>query len=282
MSPEEKNIALLVNPLHPKAITVAGEIAVLLKWKGIEHTVFTTHWPQSWTDITEAWIVGGDGTLNFFINQYPQFDLPLAIFKGGTGNDFHWLLYGNLTVARQVELVLEATPQPVDAGLCNKRLFINGVGIGFDGKVVKDLLGKKKKAGKAAYLLTVLKNIFGYREFLCSVNTESFHWGKKCFMVSVANGRRYGGGFQVTPKSLVNDGLLDSNIVGSIPPLSRLKYLPVIEKGKHLNLPFITYVKSAMVIVKGLQELPAHADGEYFSATEFNIECLPARFLFLY
>jgi diacylglycerol kinase family enzyme len=80
----------------------------------------------------------------------------------------------------------------------------------------------------------------------------------------------------------VNDGLLNTSIVGKIHPLFRLKYLPFIEKGKHLNLPFITYVKSSMVIVKALKELPAHADGEAFSATEFNIECLPSRFLFLY
>lgn len=280
MPTEEKNVALLVNPLHAKALRVAGEIGVLLKKKNIAHTVFIASWPQAWTDLTEAWIVGGDGTLNYFINHYPQFDLPMAIFKGGTGNDFHWLLYGDISVEQQVELVSGATPKPVDAGLCNKQLFINGVGIGFDGKVVQDLRNRKK--GKASYLLTILKNIFGYREFLCSVNTENFHWGKKCFMISVANGRRYGGSFQVTPQSLVNDGLLDTNVVGKIHPLLRLKYLPVIEKGKHLNLPFITYVKSAIVVVKAMKELPAHADGEYFSATEFNIECLPARFLFLY
>lgn len=260
---------------------MADSIAVILKKKSIEHSIFTACWPQNWVDITEAWIVGGDGTLNYFINQYPQFGLPMAIFKGGTGNDFHWLLYGDVSVEQQVETVLAASPLPVDAGLCNNKLFINGVGIGFDGKVVKDLLGKKKNS-KVSYHITVLKNIFRYKEFLCSVNTESFHWGKKCFMISIANGKRYGGGFQVSPNSLINDGLLDTNIVGKIHPLLRLKYMPVIEKGAHLNLPFITYVKSAMVMVKSLKELPAHLDGEAFSATEFNIECLPARFLFLY
>lgn len=279
---QEKNIALLVNPSQAQAHRVAAEITTLLQAKNIGHRLFSTQWPQSWIDITEAWIVGGDGTLNFFINQYPQFDLPMAIFKGGTGNDFHWLLYGDLPLGRQVERVLTAAPQPVDAGYCNNRLFLNGVGIGFDGKVAKDLVDKKKKSGKTSYLLTVLKNIFRYPSFLCSVNTHNFHWGKKCFMISVANGRRYGGGFQVTPKSLVNDGLLDISIVGKIHPLARLRYLPVIEKGRHLDLPFITYIKSSMAIVKTREEVPAHADGEFFSARQFNIECLPARFRFLY
>lgn len=275
-----RNIALVVNPTHHKALAVADTIAVLLKAKAIEHALFTAYWPTTWVDFTEAWVVGGDGTLNYFINRYPQFELPIAIFKGGTGNDFHWLLYGALTVPQQIEAVLTATPQPTDAGFCNNRLFINGVGIGFDGKVANDLANRQK--GRASYFLAIIKNILRYRSFLCTVNTEDFHWGKRCFMVSVANGKRYGGGFQVTPKSLVNDGLLDTNIVGRIHPLSRLKYLPLIQKGQHLNLPFITYVKSGMVVVKALQEVPAHVDGEPFRATEFNLECLPAKFLFLY
>lgn len=277
----ERNIAVVVNPLHQKALQVADAVMQRLKQKNIEHSVFTTTWPTDWTDITEAWVIGGDGTLHCFINRYPQFHLPIAVFKGGTGNDFHWLLYGDVSVDEQLMIVLSAMPQPVDAGLCNDRLFINGVGIGFDGKVVADLVGKKKRSGKTSYLLTILKNIFRFRGFLCSVHTENFRWGKKCFMISVANGKRYGGGFRVTPKSLVNDGLLDTNIVGTISALRRLRYLPVIEKGKHVDLPFVTYVKSRMVIVKALQQLPAHADGEAFSATEFNIECLPGRFLFL-
>lgn len=278
----EKNIALVVNPLHAKARSLADAIVSILEKKKISHTVYIDPWPTGWMDVTEVWVVGGDGTLNYFINRYPQINLPLAIFKGGTGNDFHWLLYGELSTEEQVERVLKGVPQPVDAGLCNRKLFINGVGIGFDGKVAADLLGKEKAEGKASYLWTILKNIFRYRSFLCAVSTKDFNWGKKCFMISVANGKRYGGGFRVSPKSLVNDGLLDTNIVGRIHPLLRLRYLPMIQKGVHLNLPFITYVKSSMVVVKAPQEVPAHADGEAFSATEFAIECLPGRFLFLY
>lgn len=278
----DRNIALVVNPHHAKAMAMAQELVALLSQDGREHTVFTEDWPSSWVNFTEAWIVGGDGTLNYFINRYPQFHLPMAIFKGGTGNDFHWLLYGDLSVEQQFQKIIAASPQPVDAGLCNRKLFINGVGIGFDGKVVQDLIGRQKKSSDASYLLTVLKNIFWYKSFLCTINTTDFHWGKKCFMISVANGKRYGGGFRVSPQSLVNDGLLDTNLVGRLHPLWRVRYLPLIQKGAHQNLPFITYVKSSMVVIKALQELPAHADGEAFSATAFNIECLPGRFLFLY
>lgn len=277
-----RNIALLINPLHQKALRVGNEIVALLQEKSIEHSVFTTKWPADFMEFTQVWIAGGDGTLNYFINHYPQFNLPMAVFKGGTGNDFHWMLYGDMPLRQQVEKVLTATPKRVDAGYCNNHLFLNGVGIGFDGKVVQDLLGLKNWSEKLSYYKMVMKNIFFFKEFLCTVSNETFHWGKRCLMLSVANGKRYGGGFNVNPNGLVDDNLLDVNIIGHVPPLMRLRYLPMIEKGTHVDLPMITYVKTASIHIKADRIIPAHADGEYFDASEFVIECLPARFSFLY
>ena len=277
-----KNIALVINPVHQKALSVGKEISLLLQQRNIAHAVFKSPWPGSWEDFTEAWIVGGDGTLNYFINRYPLFDLPMAIFKGGTGNDFHWMLYGDITVAEQVEKVLIANQKSVDAGHCNNHLFINGVGIGFDGKVVQDLLGKKKWNGKLSYYSIVLRNIFFFKEFLCTVSSETFSWGKKCLMINVANGKRYGGGFFVNPEGLINDRELDVNIVGSISPIMRLRFLSTLEKGKHTGLPMVTYLKTGSTHIKTAGIVPAHADGEYLDASEFVIECLPAKFSFLY
>ena len=85
--------------------------------------------------------------------------IPLSIFKGGTGNDFHQLLYGLITAEEQIEKVVTGTTCLVDAGICNEKLFLNGVGIGFDGVIVKDLLSKKKLKSKSFYLNSILKNI---------------------------------------------------------------------------------------------------------------------------
>jgi len=277
-----RNIALLINPLHQTALRAGNEIIQLLQQKQIEHTIYTTLWPTDWIDFTEAWIVGGDGTLNYFINHYPHFDLPMAVFKGGSGNDFHWMLYGDTTITDQLEHVLQATPRRVDAGFCNNHLFLNGIGIGFDGKVVQDLLGKQKWNDNLSYYKVVLKNIFFFKEFLCTVNSESFNWGKKCFMINIANGRRYGGGYTVNPEGLINDRMLDINLIGSINPLLRVRFMNAIEKGTHIKLPMVTYLKAGSIVIKTGGIVPAHADGEYFDASEFVIECLPARFSFLY
>ena len=279
-----KNIAVVCNPLpeNGKSIEVADSIARALKTKEIPFSIFTTYWPQVWDQFSEAWIIGGDGTLNYFINQHPNFQLPIAIFKGGSGNDFNWALYGDVTLEQQIEKVLHASPQWVDAGTCNGRLFMNGIGIGFDGAIVKELLGRKKVAGKTSYFLTVLKNIFNYKEGDVTIQINGQTFNEELFMVSIANGQRYGGGFKVAPKASITDGQLDINIISKIAPVKRMFYLPVIEKGEHLDLPFIKEYKSDKVTIASNSILPAHADGEYFEASSFAIECLPKQFSFLW
>src|SRR3954451_9194665 len=129
MSYLEKHIALVCNPTYEnyKSLVLTESIALLLRGMDIRHSIFTEVWPQTWNGITEAWIIGGDGTINHFINQYPDLQLPLSVFAGGSGNDFHWMIYGNISTEQQVELVLDASPRFVDGGVCNGKLFLNGV-----------------------------------------------------------------------------------------------------------------------------------------------------------
>ena len=278
-----RNIALVCNPMpgNERSCRMGEQVARLLRMQEVEHSLFTDGWPAGWEGYSEVWIVGGDGTLNWFINQYPGIELPLSIFPGGSGNDFHWMLYGDVPLETQVEKLLSARTYKLDAGSCNGKLFLNGVGIGFDGAIVKDLLGRKKMAGKATYLLSILKNIISYTEKWCRVECRDESIEQDCLIISVANARRYGGGFLVAPNAELTDGLLDLSIVGAISPLKRIRYLPVMEKGEHLGLPFIRYSRQSGVVISSSSALHCHLDGEYLYEDRFVIDVLPERFSFL-
>jgi diacylglycerol kinase (ATP) len=280
----EKNIAILCNPLagNGKAVELAEKILVDLSDKTISNKIFKKQWPKDLSPFTDIFIVGGDGTLNYFINHYPDIRIPLAIFNGGTGNDFHWLLYGEKTFEEQLELVLNTTPRPIDIGKCNENFFINGVGIGFDGAVAKSLTGKKKKAGKTSFLIAIMKKIFYYRSKSYRItSSEKKETGSKLLM-GVVNGRRAGGGFHIAPEAVADDGLFDVILVDAITPFKRLRYLPIIEKGKHLNLPFIQYFKTKKIEIESDDLMDIHLDGEYYSDNKIVVEILPGKLLFRY
>ena len=93
-------IVLLINPLAKKNKTqpMFAEINAALSKKKIPFASFTENWPAAINAFKEVWIIGGDGTLNYFLNRYKLVNIPIVIFKGGTGNDFSWKLYGDVPV----------------------------------------------------------------------------------------------------------------------------------------------------------------------------------------
>jgi YegS/Rv2252/BmrU family lipid kinase len=280
----DKKIAIVCNVLAGvgRASLLAEKITIQLANKNIGHVIFKENWPTDFSYFTDVFIVGGDGTLNYFINQYPDIDLPLVIFNGGTGNDFHWLLYANKTLEEQIEVVLNGSPKPIDIGKCNGRYFINGVGIGFEGAVAKDLTGKKKHSGKTSFLITVLKNIFSYRSKNYWIQSANELFQGKKLLVDISNGARAGGGFHIAPEAKADDGYLDIVIVAPISPLQRLRYLPVIEKGKHLKIPIVHHYLTREISIASDQIIQYHMDGEYFEDQKLVIEILPAKVNFRY
>ena len=280
----EKNIAIVCNPLagSGKALVLAEAIVHALAARNIENSIYKENWPADLNGFTDIFIVGGDGTLNYFINHYPGITTPLVIFKGGTGNDVHWLLYGKKNFDEQLTLALTATPKMVDAGKCNERLFINGVGIGFDGAVAKALTGKNKLPGKTSFLITILKKIFSYRSGTYRISSAELKQTTRKLMIGIANGRRAGGGFHIAPIAKADDGWFDAILIDAINPLKRLRYLPVIEKGKHLDLPFIQYFKTKKIAIESDKWMEVHLDGEYYSDKKMEIEMLPGKFFFRY
>ncbi len=242
---------------------------------------YTSTLPATLEGYTDLIIMGGDGTLNYTINHFKHIDIPIGMIRCGTGNDFTELLFGTKTMEHHFATAVSGTPKPVDAGICNQRLFLNGVGIGFDGWVVKKLLAKKLFTGKAAYYSTVISLLLFYREQRVTVTTPKGAHAFSLFMLSAANGKTYGGGFKVAPKASHTDGLLDIISVKKISLFTRLRYLPVIENGKHLDRPlsFLDYEQAGELTIHSDQLLQAHLDGEYMVANSFEIKILPGKYL---
>lgn len=277
-------IAILVNPKagKGKSLRLMEQLQQLLQLKRISYQSFTDQWPLSFKGFTDVWIVGGDGTLNYFINHYPHIQLPLAIFKGGTGNDFAWKLYGDADLQQQLEIVLSSSPQPVDAAKCNEYLFVNGVGIGFDGEVLKQMKAIRLVGGHLGYYLVVLKKILTFSESSFEIKGDGLIKSGKLLLAMVNNSSRTGGGFHVSPKASVNDGLIDLITSEPLSIIKRFFYLPKIEKGNHLKLPFIQHHTGEYFLIECDRELPAQLDGELIAAQRFEFSILKQQFLFRY
>ncbi len=94
-------IAIATNTLagSGKALKLAAKIQQLLNERKIPSQIFTEkEWDKRLYGFDQVWIAGGDGTVNYFVNQYHDIKTPLCIFNGGTGNDFWDSLVDNLII----------------------------------------------------------------------------------------------------------------------------------------------------------------------------------------
>lgn len=81
----QQTILLLINPLGNKKRIgkIVTQITDVLTQRKIYFTSFATAWPANIDSYKEVWIIGGDGTLNYFLNFYNSVEIPIVIFKGG-------------------------------------------------------------------------------------------------------------------------------------------------------------------------------------------------------
>jgi diacylglycerol kinase (ATP) len=273
-----QSVAILVNPIAGK-----GKSSKMSVWlhnelnkKTIPNTIFSNEWPtlSILETFSDVWVVGGDGTINYFINHYPNCKIPIALFSGGTGNDFAWKLYKGISKEVQFSSLFNASPKPVDAGKVNDTLYINCLGVGFDGEILESMKAIRFIGGHFGYLLAVIYKIFRFKEKSMTIRLADEEWNEKFLLVLIVNSSRAGGGFNIAPPADVNDGQL--NI------WKRLRYLPIIKKGNHLHYPFIVHKLGKEFTINSNEILPIQIDGELQFTNKLQVSVLPKQFLFRY
>lgn len=277
-------IVLLYNSYSSagKGIGMAQHIIQILNQKGVELEHYCDKWPASFHFSSKIWLVGGDGTLNYFLNLYGILPNPLGIFEAGTGNDLYWKIYGKRSLQNQIDFLIKSQHNtPIDVGLCNGELFLNSVGIGFDGEVLKKMKSIRKIGGHLGYLIQVIRTIFSFKEKEFCLEFNNLKLNQKFLLLNIGNSSRTGGGFHISPLAEINDGLLDILTCQKLSVLKRLRYLPVIEKGKHLALPFIAHYTTKAIKITANNDCYYQLDGELRKAVNFNIKIMEEKIMMI-
>lgn len=206
--------------------------------------------------------VGGDGTLSRVAGALAGTATVLGVLPAGTGNDFARLLKIPSKPSAACEALLGGEDQPLDIGRCNGRFFLNVTGAGLDAAVVAEANRLKRLFGSLSYLAALVRQLLFYRPCMLRITLDDREVTTKAWLVSVANGRYYGGGMQVAPQADSQDGLADVVVVGQMHRLKFLTAFPAVYTGKHVFLPQVHLYRARKVCVEGDLPLPVHTDGD--------------------
>lgn len=243
--------------------------------------VYADEWPTDFEGMDEIWVMGGDGTYHYFVNRYPDCDLPIALFKGGTGNDFYWKVFGDISREKHFSHILAGKVEALDAGKVNHMLFLNGVGIGIEGEVLRSMDAIRYIGGAIGYYLAAIPNILRFKEYGIWFGEKTSEAAKSVFLCMVFNSARAGGGFHFFPMASIQDGQLDMLLCEPLPILKRLFYMPKIQQGKHVNYSFLEFSQVTSKTIYCNRVLRAQVDGEVLEAEVFDFIVLPAKFKFI-
>jgi lipid kinase YegS len=165
---------------------------------------------------------GGDGTVNEVVNGVLRTEenpaVAVAVVPLGTANDFATGCGIPRDPFDALALAATGAAVAIDVGTANGGYFVNVASGGFGARITATTPPElKRRFGSAAYAL------MGFRSLLQQPRAERTRFVVPDSSVTgtfllgaIGNGRQAGGGFQVAPKALLDDGLLDILLVRDV------------------------------------------------------------------
>ena len=220
---------------------------------------------------------GGDGTINEVSTALIQSqgdNIPaLGILPLGTANDFATSVGIPDDLDKALKLAIAANATAIDMVQVNdKTCFINMATGGFGTRITTETREKLKAAlGGVSYFIHGLMRMDTLKPDVCDIRGEDFHWQGKALVIGIGNGRQAGGGQQLCPTALINDGLLQLRIFTGEELLPGL--LSALTQSE--DNPNIIEGASSWFDIRAPHEITFNLDGEPLSGQEFHIEILP-------
>ena len=220
-------------------------------------------------DGDKIYLVGGDGTLNRYVNDMDGMNLTNDVFyyPAGTGNDFlRDLGKSEEDCPLKINKYLENLPFVEVNG--KKYRFLNGIGYGIDGYCCE--VGDRLRAQNVENInytgIAIKGLLFHYHPTSCVITVDGKRYEyKKVWLCPTMNGRFYGGGMMATPEQdrLNKDGTLSSMLFYGKGKIATLMAFPSIFKGEHVNKKGIVALHTGKdIVVEFSRPTPLQIDGE--------------------
>ncbi len=294
----QQNWFIIANP-------VSGNGTVHRKWSKVQAALNNARIPYDFELTTQAGggqnlalqaiqkgyrkiiCVGGDGNMHDVANGIltqtivPSTDVTLAIISLGTGND--WIRTFGIphNIEGAVAAIKNGTTMLQDAGVVHcfdkgqavKRYFINFAGCGFDSYVV-ERTARLKKFGPVAYLLGMLRWLVSFQKPQLKITANGESAIVKAYMTIAGIGRYCGGGIQLTPGAVPDDGLFHVTIAKDISKLEVLRRIIMLYDGslpKHKDVWTFTTSSLKIEVVESTDTVKMQTDGDLAGEGPFEL-----------
>ena len=233
------------------------------------------------SDSLYVYACGGDGTLSECADGaagHPN--AAVTHYPCGTGNDFIKSLQLPKEPVAALKLQLNTAARRIDCGALNGTPFINVSGMGLDIDVLLQTEKYKRLAsGLIPYLLGLIQALRHFRPFAADVVIDGVAQSSRYTIISVANGRYFGGGMKVAPFADVCDGAFDVMLIDEMPKWKMCVLLPLFLPGLHTKMSVCRRMVAKDVLIKRDRPFVVEMDGELAQVQQAHFQIKPGGLL---
>lgn len=218
---------------------------------------------------------GGDGTISEVASSLINTKIKLGIIPVGSGNG----LASNLNIPKKLEqaseIIRNGKTQFIDVGKANDLYFFSNMGIGIDALIIKKYDNYNQRTLTSYIRASIASSIqFKPMKTILSFNNQIINTNS--FLLFISNSNEMGYGMSLTPKAILNDGLLDLVLV------SKLNFFDKLTLGMHVISNKIEKFKKAQnaliekisIEIPDKKSLDAQIDGEYYNLKTNKIQVI--------
>ncbi len=247
-------------------------------WEGGDAARFAQEAVAEGIDVLVAG--GGDGTIHEVVNGLmtaeSKPDLALGVLPLGTANDFARGCGIPLDAYAALKLASEGTPVAIDVPSANGVFFANVASGGFGAEVTVGTPTELKKVmGGGAYALVGVLTAAKMTPYEGRVAGAGESAEGAFIALAVGNARQAGGGFQVTRKAVLDDGLLDVMAIESFETKDLGIVLNELQDFDNPSNQFVHYRQVDAFELEITSKLPINLDGEPYRWDRIAFEVKP-------
>ena len=287
----DPTVVVVVNPTagRGKAGKLVGRADRILHEKGIDHVMRVSESAEDLERKVRAAavegaavvaVLGGDGSVSAAANGLLGTDAALAVFPGGTGDDFAKAIgAGHFNAA--VSLMADPKIHKIDVVRVTMgnvvRHFVNVAGAGFDSEVNETANAMKMNlGGTGTYVAAVVKTLARFSPAHYDIGIDDLELSLDAMLTVVGSGISYGGGMKVLPAASMDDGVLDVCIVEALSKAAFLRAFPRVFTGSHTKHPKIQMHRGRRITLQADRPMRIHADGEQVGPLPAVFQVVPA------
>ena len=212
--------------------------------------------------------IGGDGSLNALVNSLMKNNITMpevSCLPGGSGSDFIRTFALPQNIEEAVEHLIFDNFYEVDVGLIKNKTdvkyFINVLNIGFLASTV-EVSEKFPNLFRAfRYPLSFWIKIITARAKEMTISNDKYQFKGMAFNICVCNAQYFGGGWNISPKSSLQDGLFNIQVF-EVTKLKAMQIFFLAKKGLHLKESSVKLKKLSQLTVNSKD--PIEIDGDFF------------------